>query len=304
MMLPVLRIEAGEACPIEGRAVLDISKILWTGSLILIGLCLAPFFTNLAAISLGLGLTYITLLLGHSVGMHRMMIHRSFKTVRWVRYSLLYLGTLVGIGGPSVVIKIHDTRDWAQRMPNCHPYFSHEKGFWRDITWQLFYRFEFEQSPQIKIELEVSEDRFLNHLDKYWRIHQIALAGLLYLWGGLPFILWGICLRVAISTIGHWTVTYICHNPGPGRWDVKNAGVQASNLKLQGWIGGILTHGECWHNNHHAFPESAQIGLETNELDPAWIIISGLEKFGLAFDVSKPRKDIEDLTERVPLPNS
>ena len=266
-------------------------------------LCLAPFFTNLAAISLGLSLTYVTLLLGHSVGMHRMMIHRSFKAVIWVRYSLLYLGTLVGIGGPSAVIKIHDTRDWAQRAPNCHPYFSHEKGFWRDITWQLFYRFEFDHPPHIKIEPEISEDRFLQHLDNYWRVHQIALAGGLYLLGGLPFVIWGICIRVAISTIGHWTVTYFCHNPGPGRWDVKSAGVQASNLKLQGWIGGLLTHGECWHNNHHAFPESAQIGLEAGEFDPAWMIISTLEKYGLAYDVFAPRRDIEDLTERDPLPN-
>ena len=124
MMAPVQRIEGDEACPVKGRVVLDFSKLLWTGSLILFGLCLAPFFTNIAAICLGLSFTYITLLLGHSVGMHRMMIHRSFKAVRWVRYSLLYLGTLVGIGGPSAVIKIHDTRDWAQRAPRCHPYLS------------------------------------------------------------------------------------------------------------------------------------------------------------------------------------
>ena len=304
MMAPVHRIEAGKACPVRGRAVLDGLKILWTGSLILLGLCLAPFFTNLAAISLGLGLTYVTLLLGHSVGMHRMMIHRSFKAVTWVRYSLLYLGTLVGIGGPSAVIKIHDTRDWAQRAPICHPYFSHERGFWRDISWQLFYRFEFDHPPQIKLEPEISDDPFLNHLDKYWRVHQFALTGGLYLLGGVPFVVWGICLRVAISTIGHWTVTYICHNSGPGRWDVKGAGVQASNLKLLGWIGGLLTHGECWHNNHHAFPESAQIGLEAGEFDPAWIVISGLEKLGLAYDVSRPRCDIDDLTERAPLPNA
>ena len=59
MMAPVHRIEAGKACPEMGRAVLDMSKTLWTGGLILLGLCLAPFFTNLAAISLGLGLTYV-----------------------------------------------------------------------------------------------------------------------------------------------------------------------------------------------------------------------------------------------------
>lgn len=304
MMAPVHRINASYACPVKGRLTLDMSKLLWTGSMTLFGLCLAPFFTNLAAICLGLGLTYVTLLLGHSVGMHRMMIHRGFSAVPWVRYSLLYLGTLVGIGGPSAVIKIHDTRDWAQRTPNCHPYFSHNRGFWRDLTWQLFYRFEFDHPPLINIEPEILEDAIIKHLDKFWRSHQFAFACGLYFLGGLPFVVWGICLRVAISTIGHWTVTYICHNPGPGRWDVKHAGVQASNLKLPGWIGGVLTHGECWHNNHHAFPESAQIGLEFGQIDPAWIVISLLEKYHLAYDVNAPRPDREDLIERDPLPNS
>lgn len=304
MMAPVHRINANDANPLKGRVKIDFVKTIWTGGLIFSGLILAPFFTNLNAIFLGLSLTYITLLLGHSVGMHRMMIHRSFKAVGWVRYSLLYLGTLVGIGGPSSVIRIHDTRDWAQRAPRCHAYFSHEKGYWRDISWQLFYRFEFDSPSSIEIESEISDDAFLKHLDKYWRFHQLALASALYLIGGLPFVIWGVSIRVAISTIGHWTITYICHNPGPGRWHVQGAGVQASNLKLPSWVGGLLTHGECWHNNHHAFPESAQIGLYKGELDPAWIIISTLQKYGLIFDVSRPRQDREDLAERSPLSNS
>ena len=298
MMEPVHRIDAKGASSSLGQVVLDSSKVVWTGGLAASGLILAPFYTNWTAVGLGLALTYITLLLGHSVGMHRMMIHRSFKTPRWLRYVLLYLGTLVGIGGPSAVIKIHDTRDWAQRAPECHEFFSHNRKFWRDISWQLFYRFDFNEPPKINIEPDVSDNLFVQHLDKFWRWHQLALAGLLFTIGGLPFLVWGVFLRVAISTIGHWIVTYICHNPGPGKWDVKTAGVQASNLKLPGLLGGWLTHGECWHNNHHAFPESARIGLEHGQVDPAWFIISRLEHFGLAYDVQRPRTDISDLEFR------
>lgn len=297
-MEPVHRIDAEGASSCHGRVVLDPSKVIWTGGFTAIGLMLVPFYTNWIAVGLGLGLTYITLLLGHSVGMHRMMIHRSFRTVRWLRYVLLYLGTLVGIGGPSAVITIHDTRDWAQRAPDCHEFFSHNRRFWRDISWQLFYRFDFNNPPKVNIEPDVKDAIFVQHLDKFWRWHQLGLAGLLFLIGGLPFVVWGVFLRVAISTIGHWTVTYICHNPGPGRWNVKAAGVQASNLKLPGLIGGWLTHGECWHNNHHAFPESAQIGLEKGQVDPAWFIISHLEQLGLAYNVRRPRTNIADLESR------
>jgi len=259
MMAPVHRVSDKNARTLDGVVRLDISKCIWNGGMIGFFISLAPSYTNFSAVLLGLTLTHITLLFGHSIGMHRMMIHRSFRTKRWLKYTLLYLGTLVGIGGPTSVITIHDTRDWAQRAKNCHDFFSHRRPYFSDLNWQLFHRFDFEEPPEIIIESEVSDDRFLSHLDRYWRWHQLGLACLLYLIGGLPFVVWGICFRVAISTIGHWTITYICHNPGPVQWDVTEAGVQASNLKLPSLVGGWITRGECWHNNHHAFPESARI---------------------------------------------
>jgi len=300
MMTPVYRVSGEIASPIDGRVCLDPGKLIWTGGMICAFIILAPTQTNVTAICFSLTLTYLTLLLGHSVGMHRMMIHRSFSGKPWLRYSLLYLGTLVGIGGPSSVIKIHDTRDWAQRAAVCHDFFSHRRGYWRDLAWQLFYKFEFDKPPKIDIETDISEDNFLIHLDRYWRWHQLGLAVFLFLIGGLPLVVWGVCFRVALSTIGHWTVTYVCHNPGPGKWDVTAAGVQASNLTLPGW----LTHGECWHNNHHAFPESARIGLYPGQIDPAAWIIEKLEKAGLVWTVGKRRKATEDLHLRLPLSKS
>jgi len=304
MMAPVHRIfdEGASAC--KGNVRVDFIKLLWTGGMISGGLFLAPFYTNWVSVFIGLGLTYLTLLLGHSVGMHRMMIHRSFKAKAWLRYLLLYLGTLVGIGGPSAVIKIHDIRDWAQRAKSCHDYFSHKRGYIRDLTWQLFYRFDFDIAPHVKIEDNISNDPFIKHLDKFWRLHQVLFAIILFLLGGLPFVVWGVFLRVSISTIGHWTITYVCHNPGPGHWDVVTSGVQASDVNLPGWIGGWLTHGECWHSNHHAFPESARIGIYEGQIDPAGWIIEKLSAVGFIYDVKKPRTAISDLRRRDPLPKS
>lgn len=298
MMEPVHRLVAGDASAVTGRVRLDLEKTLWNGTMIFGGLGLAMFYTNWTAVILGLSLTYITLLLGHSVGMHRMMIHRAFKAKPWLKRALIYLGAMVGIGGPSKIIKIHDVRDWAQRQTECHDFFSHDRGFFRDLSWQLFYKFEFETPPRIEIEDELTSDPFIKHLDKYWRWHQLVLAIGLYSIGGVSFVVWGVMLRVAISTVGHWSVTYFCHNPGPGRWRVKEAGVQASNLQLPDLLNGWLTHGECWHNNHHAFPESAQIGLDKGQVDPAWFVIKILKQFNLVWDVGVPRSDREDLIEK------
>jgi stearoyl-CoA desaturase (delta-9 desaturase) len=98
-----------------------------------------------------------------------------------------------------------------------------------------------------------------------------------------------VLVRVPVSVIGHWVVTFYTHNPGPGQWIVPGAGVQASNLRGYG----ALTMGECWHNNHHAFPESARIGLLRGEPDPGWWIIRGLHKLGWVTRVGVPREAVD-----------
>lgn len=284
MMEPVIRVDGTGADPCAGRVRIDGPKALWNGAMIA-GTLAALAVATWQAVLLFLVLTYATLLIGHSVGMHRMMIHRTFRARKWLARVLLYVGTIVGVSGPSGIIRIHDTRDWAQREPLCHDFFAHRAGFWQDLAWNLFCRFDFDRPPRITIEPAITADPFVRFLDATWRWQQLPLAGLLYVWGGWPSVLWGVCARVFVSTAGHWSVTYFCHNPGPGRWRVKGAGLQASNLPGLG----LLTYGECWHNNHHAFPESARIGLEPGQTDPGWWVIRGLERLGLVTAVGEPR---------------
>lgn len=297
MMAPVHRISGDGADPCAGQVRLDPAKTIWNGVMIL-GAIAAPFFVTVPAFILFLVTTYVTLLLGHSVGMHRMMIHRNVDAIPAVERGLILLGTWVGIGGPTQIIAVHDLRDWAQRHPDCHDFFAHRRGYWRDLSWQLFYRFHFDALPTVTVEARYANDRFYQHLSRYWRWHQLGLAVLLFLIGGLPFVLWGIFLRVVISTVGHWSVTYLCHNPGPGRYDVTKADVQASDLS--GPLLGFLTHGECWHSNHHAFPESARIGLYKGQIDPAARIIEWLGAIGWVTRIgeARPHEQHEDLILR------
>jgi fatty-acid desaturase len=77
---------------------------------------------------------------------------------------------------------------------------------------------------------------------------------------------------------------------------VNDAGVQASNLHGLG----LITYGECWHNNHHAFPESSRIGIEPGQHDPAAWVIERFESWGWAWNLGKPRPEIDrdDLQRR------
>ena len=296
MMEPVRRIDGKGANPIEGKVKYDFPKLLWNLGMLICAVIFAPITFSFSVGMLFLTITYVSLLVGHSAGMHRLMIHRTYDCPSWVEKILIYIGVLVGMSGPYGIIKIHDLRDWAQRQKNCHDFFSHKQGYFKDIWWQLTCKFEFNSPPNITIEPKYFNDRFYQWLEKTWRYHQIMLATVLYFLGGWPFVVWGIFVRVSVSIIGHWSITYICHNPGPGLWRVKEAAVQASNIPGLG----VLTYGECWHNNHHAFPESARIGIDAGQSDPAWYFIHLLSYFGLAKNIGKPRKlELQDDLYRI-----
>jgi stearoyl-CoA desaturase (delta-9 desaturase) len=80
----------------------------------------------------------------------------------------------------------------------------------------------------------------------------------------MPWLVWGIAARVAASVTGHWLVGYFAHNRSPRSWHIEGAGEQGYNVPCCG----IVTMGEAWHNNHHAFPSSARLGVRPGESDP------------------------------------
>lgn len=123
-------------------------------------------------------------------------------------------------------------------------------------------------------------------------VQQLPLAVLLFAFGGVGWVAWGICPRVIVSVFGHWMVSYFAHNDGHRDWHIQGASVQGYNVR--GF--GLLTFGECWHNNHHAFPESARLGLR-GQMDPGWWVLIALRSIGLVWRVSEPT----DLPQRIEL---
>jgi len=301
----VWRIDGRGANAVDGEVVWAPRKSIWNTTIVLLAIVLAPTHSSWSAFVLFLALSYATLLLGHSLGMHRRLIHKTYDCPKGLERSLVWLGVLVGMAAPFGILRIHDVRDWAQRQEQCHDFFAHRRGLWLDAFWQPHCTFRFSSPPRFVIEQEFGEDRWYRFMESTWPLHQLALAAVLYAVGGLNWVVWGVFVRIAVSVTGHWVVTYFAHNPGPGHWIVPDAAVQASNLP--GW--GFLTHGECWHNNHHAFPESARMGIGPGELDPGWLVLRVLEKMGLARNLGILRTEAmrDDLAEarspiaRVPL---
>lgn len=271
----------------DGYIALQPFKTLWISVMILGGIIGVAFFASWSSFIVFLILSAITLCAGHSVGMHRLLIHRSFKTPLWVEHVLVYLGVLVGMAGPFGMIRAHDMRDWHQRQKVCPPHPSHGTNFIQDAYWQLCCSFELNNPPEFRIEPTIKNDRFYKFLEKTWMAQQIPLAIILFVCGGWAWLLWGMCLRVSVSLIGHWAVGHIAHKRGHQGWTVEGIPVQGYNLpKL-----GFLTFGESWHGNHHAFPHSAKLGIEKGQSDIGFIFIKVLQKIGLATEIKEPMSE-------------
>lgn len=230
-------------------------------------------------------LTGATLCLGHSVGLHRLLVHRSFECPRWVEYVLVHLGTVVGMQGPLKILYMHDIRDWSQRHAECHPFYIHRASLWRDFIGQMHCELRLNDPPVFTIESRVADDRVYRWLQRTWMLQQLPCALLCYALGGWPLVAWGVSGRIVVSLTGHWLVGYCAHNYGTRDWHLAGHAVQGYNLPHLG----LLTMGESWHNNHHAFPESARLGLTAGQFDPGWWALCMLRSLGWAWNLNEPR---------------
>jgi stearoyl-CoA desaturase (delta-9 desaturase) len=267
-----------------GRVRYAPGKSLWISAMCAGAVLACTVYFSWAGLAVFLLSTGAALLFGHSLGWHRKMIHNSFQCPTWLEYILIYIGVQVGMAGPITLLRVHDLRDYAQRLPDCHDYLRHRNTFWRDAWWQLHCELELAASPTITVEERIAGDRFYRFLERTWRWQQLPPALLLYVCGGWGLVCWGVCARIAAAVCGHWLIGYFAHNHGGMHFEVQGAAVQGHNIRFTS----LLTMGECWHNNHHAYPGSARLGLERGEWDPGWWVLAALRRAGLVWDVRLP----------------
>ncbi|MDP6447935.1 MAG: acyl-CoA desaturase [Pirellulaceae bacterium] len=292
------RMRSHGANAVDGTVVWSPVRSLWFSAMAATALVGGALTFSWQAAFVSALLTIGTLCFGHSVGLHRLLIHRSFTCPLWLEYCMVYAGVLVGMGGPRRVIFMHEIRDWSQNQPQCHPFYIHKSGIFRDGLWNLHCECRLQSGPEFAPEERVTHSEFYRLLDRYWMAAQLPVAGLLFLAGGWPWVVWGICVRVTVSLVGHWMVGYFAHNRGELKWTIDGASVQGRNIP---WLA-LLTMGESWHNNHHAFPDSARLGVEDGQLDPGWWLLATLKRLRMVEQITLPADltNRGELTERGP----
>jgi len=189
------------------------------------------------------------------------------------------------VAGPLGMIHQHDLRDWAQRQRECHPYLRHGNSIWKDGWQQLNCDLVLENPPEFLVEERVGNDKVYAFLEKTWMWQQLPWALLLFYFGGIAWVVWGISVRIFVSISGHWLVGHFAHNEGHRDWHINGAAVQGYNIKFAG----LISMGESWHNNHHAFPGSAKLGLSKGQADPGWWVLTVLGNLGLVWDIKLPQ---------------
>jgi stearoyl-CoA desaturase (delta-9 desaturase) len=231
---------------------------------------------------------------GVTVGFHRLLTHRSFKTKRWVRATLAALGS-AAIEGP-VISWVADHRKhhaFSDHEGDPHsPHAGHGGGFrgalrglaHAHVGWLFIHTQRGNHERYAPDLLADPQIRFIHRTFFIWAIGGLvlpfflglAIGGTLY--SGFTGMLWGGLIRVLLLHHVTYSINSLCHFFGRRRFKTDD---ESRNLA---WLA-PLSFGEAWHNNHHAFPTSAAHGLKPWEFDSSAIVIRLLEKTGLAWDV-------------------
>lgn len=235
-------------------------------------LAFVPGLFSWSAVLLCFVLYWVSGGLGITLGWHRLVTHRSFQCPKWLEYFFVFCGSLACEGGIIEWVGLH--RNHHLHSDQELDQHNSQKGFWwSHMGWML-------QEVPAKGEVErltkdINTDPVYLFLNQYFVPIQVVLGVLLYLWGGLPFVVWGIFVRLVLVYHLTWFVNSATHKFG---YRTFESGDRSTNC----WWVALLTFGEGWHNNHHTYPHSARHGLQWWEFDITWITIRALQALGLA----------------------
>ena len=245
-------------------------------------LAIPAFFTfswqNLAALLIG---NWIVGSLGVGLGWHRLLTHRSFKAPKWLEYVLSTFATMSMQDSPDKWIathRIHHAFVETEKDPH-----STRLGFWwAQVGWVVWGTAQdHDQATLNKYVPDLLKDKWHVLISRFYYVPIIVSAFILFAIGGWSMVVWGVFARVVFGWHTTWFVNSLSHIYGSRPHNTTDD-------STNNWFVALLTFGEGWHNNHHAFPTSARHGLQWYQFDMNWIAIRIFEKLGWAKQIKLP----------------
>ena len=211
---------------------------------------------------------------GVSIGLHRLLAHRSFETHKCFEKVCILLGCLSTGGSPISWVGIHRIHH-AKTDTKKDPHSPFYKG-WLKVQFNLW---EVKSIPK-KYVADLMSNHFLLFLHKnYFKI--LTLWMLLLFLIDIRVLVYAYSLPAVMSFHSFGFINFLGH-----RFGYKNF----KNTGENNWFVNLWTAGEGWHNNHHKIPHSYRIGFRWFEWDISAFI---LEQFHLikSAKVDNPRKE-------------
>jgi len=218
---------------------------------------------------------YVPISMGITVGFHRYLTHRGFKTNVFVKAALLILGSLA-IEGPAIAWAANHRKHHAFSDQAGDPH-SPQDGF---IHAHLGWLFTGMAVDELVYARDLREDRLVMAISKLFPLWALLSVAIPFAIGGWHGLLWGGAVRIFLTHHVTWSVNSVCHTFGSRPFRTKD---RSRNQ----WLVGLLALGEGWHNNHHAFPRSALHGLRWWQFDLSGLTIRVLERARLAWNVQR-----------------
>jgi stearoyl-CoA desaturase (Delta-9 desaturase) len=268
---------------------------------------LIPLFGTVLSIAIavesGIGKVEIGLLvslysltfIGITVGFHRLFAHSAFQTHAGIKIILAILGSMACQGPLIYWVSNHRRHhQYSDKPGDPHsPYYIQAEqidpiqGLWHA---QIGWTFNHDITNTFLVAKDLIQDSVIskvNHLYYVWVLLGLfiptVLGGILTgtSLGLLSGFLWGGCVRLFLSYHLTNSINSITHLYGSRAFDTTEQ--STNNI----WLA-IPTFGEAWHNNHHAFPNSAKFGLQWWQVDLGYWMIRFLEVCGLIWDIKTP----------------
>lgn len=286
-----MTLDSIKTAPENGESLkLSWTSVVFFGAVHAIAFC-APWFFSWSALGVAIFLHWLFGSIGICLGYHRLLTHRSFQVPKYAEYAITLIGALALQGGPIFWVAGHRLHHLHTEDVEKDPY-SARRGFWWSHMLWLFYPrkefFEYEHYKQFAPDLV--KDPFYRWLNKYFLLLQIPVGIVLYILGGWPFVIYGVFLRAVLLWHSTWLINSATHMAGYRTFESND---NSGNL----WWAAILTYGEGWHNNHHAYPNVAKAGWKWWEIDMTWWAIKFLQLLGLARKVILPPQTATEQTQ-------
>lgn len=234
--------------------------------------------------------------LGITAGWHRYFSHKSFETSAPVRAVLAVAGSMAMQGPLTQWVTDHRKHHALSDKPGDphSPHAGREPGvlsaalglLHAHVGW-LFSTKGMERGPRYAADLY--SDALIRWIDRLYLLWVALSLGIPFVVGyayggtalGAEVLVWAGLVRIFAFQHVTFSINSICHAFGRQAYRSRD---ESRNV----WYLAPLSFGESWHNNHHAFPASAQHGLDRGQLDLTWWLIRGMERLGLAWDVRRP----------------